>query len=53
MEYTYKYINKKGIEVNMTRIHATKEEYKRDIKKINKEWDNKKGISITKFARVK
>jgi len=48
MEYTYKYINKKGIEVNITRIWATKEQHKQDLKKINKEWDNKKGIAITR-----
>lgn len=50
MEYTYKYINKKGIEVNITRIFATKEQYKEDIKKINKEWDHTKGIAIKKIG---
>ena len=50
MEYTYKYINKKGVEVNITRIFATKEQYKEDIKKINKEWDNTKGIAIKKIG---
>ena len=48
MKYTYKYINKKGIEVNMTRIWATKEQHKEDLKKINKEWNKEKGIAITR-----